>query len=365
MRIESKVFSTVLKYKKAIIVLLVLAVLAVCLFLTETYRFTNFCATISTNYFSTLEMLVGSIASWTNLQFLPEKNISSVMPGIEQPGVMGCLSIFRFYIFAFLLIYIFPVKRNYNFLFFLGATLFLLILTVVKLLLEFTIDKETQIFSYYFSIDLVNICFNMAIYCLIFYKIRNHNFINTQYLKFDTIVRRQFQFSLQTLILILLLIRPVSGFVDSVIFNQESHFVQKLTQYILWESTMLLKLFQFSPALHGNSIYLGNCWVYLGSACLGIKLMMLYSLVIFSIRSCWVNRALYSFLGVLLILWLNAIRIVIFLVHLYQNKGNYNMSLNVHDLSNYIFYPAVFLLVLGYLFWFKDVNFRVSKRICR
>ena len=365
MQNESKIFSTAMKHHKIIIVLLILIVVAACLFMIDIYGHVSVCTIISAQYLSLLEMLVGSIVTLLDLQLLPGKNISSVIPDIELSGMMRCLNIFRFYLFTFLLIYIFPVKRNYNFLLFLESTLFLLIFTVVKLLLELAIDKETQNFNYYFSIDIVNTCFNLVVYYLIFYKIKYHDFINAHYLKLDIIVRQKFQFSLKSLILFLLLVRPVSGFIDSVFFNQDAFFVQKLTQYILWESTVLLKLFHFSPVLHGNSIYLGNCWVYLGAACLGIKLMLLYSIVIVSIRSCWINKLLYTIFGIVLILWLNAIRILVILVHLYQNKGNYNMSLNVHDLSNYIFYPAVFLLVLGYLFWFKDVTFGFSKRICK
>lgn len=128
-----------------------------------------------------------------------------------------------------------------------------------------------------------------------------------------------------------------------------------LLKSILWLSQQFMFILGYSETIITNHyLYLGINYVSIGAPCLGIGIMSSVSLLILLIRSPWLNKILYIFFSMIVMIFMNSIRVVFLLIHLYKNQS-YQLAMDAHDLSNYFFYIVVFLLFLGYILWFQYV----------
>lgn len=155
----------------------------------------------------------------------------------------------------------------------------------------------------------------------------------------------------------------VARFSIDAIYQRQDFLEGQLTNLILYLSNNILHAIGYASYSVGRYIFLEKNWVFLANSCLGIGLIATFIFLIFIIKSNWINKILYMLVGTLFIILMNALRISLLLVYVYKNNGNYSLSVEVHDLSNYFFYVIVFVLFLLYVFWFQNIHFGRKKKI--
>ena len=155
----------------------------------------------------------------------------------------------------------------------------------------------------------------------------------------------------------------VARFSIDAIYQQQDFLEWQLTNLVLYLSNFILHGIGYASYSVGRYIFLGKNWVFLANSCLGIGLIATFIFLIFIIKSNWINKILYMLVGTLFIILMNALRISLLLVYVYKNNGNYSLSVEVHDLSNYFFYVIVFVLFLLYVYWFQNIHFGRKKKI--
>lgn len=155
----------------------------------------------------------------------------------------------------------------------------------------------------------------------------------------------------------------VARFSIDAIYQRQDFLEGQLTNLILYLSNNILHAIGYASYSVGRYIFLEKNWVFLANSCLGIGLIATFIFLIFIIKSNWINKILYMLVGTLFIILMNALRISLLLVYVYKNNGNYSLSVEVHDLSNYFFYVIVFVLFLLYIYWFQNIHFGRKKKI--
>lgn len=155
----------------------------------------------------------------------------------------------------------------------------------------------------------------------------------------------------------------VARFSIDAIYQRQDFLEGQLTNLILYLSNNILHAIGYASYSVGRYIFLEKNWVFLANSCLGIGLIATFIFLIFIIKSNWINKILYMLVGTLFIILMNALRISLLLVYVYKNNGNYSLSVEVHDLSNYFFYVIVFVLFLLYVYWFQNIHFGRKKKI--
>ena len=155
----------------------------------------------------------------------------------------------------------------------------------------------------------------------------------------------------------------VARFSIDAIYQRQDFLEGQLTNLILYLSNNILHAIGYASYSVGRYIFLEKNWVFLANSCLGMGLIATFIFLIFIIKSNWINKILYMLVGTLFIILMNALRISLLLVYVYKNNGNYSLSVEVHDLSNYFFYVIVFVLFLLYIYWFQNIHFGRKKKI--
>lgn len=155
----------------------------------------------------------------------------------------------------------------------------------------------------------------------------------------------------------------VGRFSIDAVYERQHLIEDQLMNMILYLSNFILHAIGYASYSVGRYIFIEKNWVAVGHSCLGMGLIATFIFLIFIIKSNWINKILYMLVGTLFIILMNALRISLLLVYVYKNNGNYSLSVEVHDLSNYFFYVIVFVLFLLYVFWFQNIHFGRKKKI--
>ena len=118
-------------------------------------------------------------------------------------------------------------------------------------------------------------------------------------------------------------------------------------------SAWILNLLNY-PAWVESRLLVGDLYsINMARGCLGLNTMLLFTLIVFitgkSSRTMW----LFILAGLIILNLSNIARFVLLFIHL-QNHGNYALSIDIHDLYNYVIYGIVFLL---WIFWFEKYSY--------
>jgi exosortase/archaeosortase family protein len=160
------------------------------------------------------------------------------------------------------------------------------------------------------------------------------------------------------------LVPAIAGFFDWFLIADWNLFVNALSYLILWLSNAMLWLLGFGEAyVYDKYILLDNYWLYLGTNCLGVGLMVVFSSLIFAIRSPLANKLLFVITGLILLIGMNAARIVGILLYISQNKIPQHLIEDYHNMSNNMFYVVTFVIILFYINKFQYINLDFNKKI--
>lgn len=266
----------------------------------------------------------------------------------------------RFYAIAFAILFFFPRKIGKTILAFIIASLAFYVLALLRFIND--IFTPASLSSFLFTV-IVSLRY-LTVYLVLKYKIGLHATLTNYFNKIDVKVQSAFHFSFHKLLVIIALVPAITGFFDWFLIAKWNYFVTALTYLILWLSNAMLWLMGFSEAyIYGNYILLDRYWLYLGTNCLGVGLMLVFSTLIIAIRSPMANKIAFVIVGLSLLIGMNAARIVGILLYISQNKIPQHLIEDYHNLSNNLFYLIVFVIILFYINKFQYIQLRFNKKL--
>ncbi len=271
-------------------------------------------------------------------------------------SIMNKLAV-KFYLLAFVMVFIFPRKWLKSMGVFALAFAALYLLSVLR----FFVDLAHREQANYLYLPLIYTGRYLVLFFILKYKISIHPRLQNYLFKINESIRNKFQFKLMTLILLFIFAFGFMGFVDWFLVVQSQLFVDFLSQWILGYSEFLLKIMGYQPVVEGYQINLERNWVYLGTPCLGAGVMTLFAVLVSIIKSDWLNKFIYIIIGINVLIFANAVRIVAILLHIYLYKIQGDLIQDYHGISNNFFYILVFIMLVIYARWFADIKFRKKR----
>jgi len=263
----------------------------------------------------------------------------------------------KFYVYLLVLLIPFTTRKLQSTLFLFVGALILFAVAVTRNVALVLYDASTS----HLIMALSYMARFSLLWLAIMYRIRIHPQLTAFYQSIAQRFNDRFHLSPRILLYLIFVATSVMSLIDMFLIRPESPVSIFMSTIILSLTENILRLANLQALIHGNYIWLDNVWVFLGSPCLGIGVMTLFTSLILIIRSQWVNKFIYILFGLAFLILMNALRVVYILVHLYKN-GDYTLNLEAHDLSNYFFYSVVFVLLMIYIYWFQDINFKLKNK---
>lgn len=252
---------------------------------------------------------------------------------------------FRYYIFAIIVSFFFNKNYKKFGLYFLISFIALSLITIIRSSIDFF---NIGIFNHQFHDAFHHL--KLTIIISLFYFRIKYIFGNTNvFLKTKESINERFIFSLFGIIWIIPIFINMHKFIDLWTISGNFSILLGVIQYM---SHYILEFLGHETNIINNCIYLNINYVCIGYNCLGIGIIISFSVLILLIRSNWINKLIYISIGIIVMIIMNSIRVVYLLLHLYKHQS-YELAMDAHDLSNYFFYVVVFLLFLGYILWFQ------------
>ncbi len=249
---------------------------------------------------------------------------------------IGLLKLFYFV----LLVLIYPLKINKSLaLFFIGFTIMLLLL-IIRLSFFATYTFENRIISIFF--DSVFSIFYLFVF---FYKTKQLIKLKRFYVNLQFRINQLFVLSLKKILFIL----ATFSFIAELLLL----FITKwLTQQLLQLTNWGMHSFGYNTHIINNRILWDNCSVIVGPPCLGVRLMMLYAFFILFIKGTAISKYIFIPMGILIISFLNVIRISYLLYHLHFYR-NVPIAINMHNAFDITIYIVMCFLWYIYMKWFR------------
>ncbi|OIP83165.1 MAG: hypothetical protein AUK44_05895 [Porphyromonadaceae bacterium CG2_30_38_12] len=294
----------------------------------------------------TLDTLFGSFSYHAESGLITHKTVSF--------NPISSLAI-KFYFIAFALLFTKPRKLKKTFLVLLSSFFLFYTLTILRYANDI---YATEAYKPLFFTMIVAARY-LILYAILKYKIALHPRAASLYTSIDIQIRESFIFSLSTLLMIVSGLPFLTGIFDWFLLDKWGALVIFLSHFILWMSNISIALLGYPQAfVTGSYLVLNNYWVYLGTNCLGVGLMVVFGVLVFSIKSNIVNRIVFTTLGIAMLLLMNALRIAIILKHIYNNQLPQHEIEDYHNMSNNIYYIFVFLIIVVYIKWFQFIRIR-------
>ena len=129
-------------------------------------------------------------------------------------------------------------------------------------------------------------------------------------------------------------------------------------QYTPWinflfnSTAWILRLFDFPVNVESHFLDGESGSIYLGKPCLGLNTMILFAAIIFFTGKNNLSKWLYILFGVILLNIVNIVRFVLLFIHI-QKHGGYALTMNLHDIYEYVIYGIVFIL---WIIWFEKYS---------
>ena len=194
------------------------------------------------------------------------------------------------------------------------------------------------------TIDYMYVLFLISFF---YYKVKISYSLRRSYVIIQNKLKeRAFTCSIKTLIISIISF----GLLSNLILYSSGSFI---THLLLLLTKQVMAFYGFITLINNNIIYLGSNFVFVGSPCLGIQLMLMFALVIIFLKGTIKSKIVFILLGVVMIFLINVLRISYILYHLhhYKNKG---FTIEVHDMYDYAVYALTISLWLVYAKWQKN-----------
>ncbi len=316
----------------------------------ESIKFTDWYKPFFQKYTDLVANLSAFILSFlnSNVSYVPETftiNYSST------PVLLHLNFALRYYIYSTLILLLLPGKYLKSVFVLLLTFLLYFILSSLKCTAEVLMVSRdaTAVTDFIIALRPLSLLF------LLNYKLKLNNYTLNLYGKIKNKINDKLDVPFLTFLSLTILLIPVGRFFELLNLNFFSHLILVLSQYI---NTFL----GYTTTVSDNFLILQRYSVYLGKQCLGIGLDIMFVFLVFAIKSNLLNKLIYSVMGVMVMVLMNSVRISYILIHLFKN-GSYQLALDAHELSNYFFYSVVFILILIYIFWFRDLKISTKKTI--
>jgi exosortase/archaeosortase family protein len=312
------------------------------------------------SFFDFYTRAVGSVTKMllsltgSEVEYLSERQ-SLVMNGIVIPMYLNFA--LRFHIYATAILFLLP--KDYL----KSSILLLLSFFVLFLISSLKCAFEVRFFDSYgsFLADIMTSLRVVLLLCLITYKININESLKIIYLKANLFIREKIVFNIFQALFLLSVITPVFSLIQYYAQTNLKAELSAFSNVLLFISQSILTILNYNTHIVDRYIYLDKYAVNLGDPCLGLVVTLTFIFIICSIKSNWLNKLIYLFVGSFVMMLMNSIRIAYLLLHLHK-YGHYALTMEVHDLSDYFFYTIVFIMIIIYIVWFQNIRFR---QICK
>lgn len=329
--------------------LLILAYVLVKLAITDTYLYKTIQIAFAHLIAAGLQLLADG--------FSFDANTGDIIYHTQTLTTANSLALKYYFIVATLLA-IAPTNYRKSFLLLVAAFVGLYICNILKYANDVFSPSNLVGFLYWVNVSLRY----LIVYVVLKYKIDQHQLTRHYFEKLNQAIGSVFQVSLHRALLIVCIIPAIAAFFDWFLLAKWNVLVDGLSALILGMSKFSLHAMGYTEVfVAGKTINLANYWLYLGTNCLGVGLMVVFSALIVSIKSPLINRLLYIPLGIACLILLNALRINAILLHIFNNQTPQHLIEDYHDLSNNVYYVIVFCIILIYIVWFQNLKIGTPK----
>ncbi len=258
----------------------------------------------------------------------------------------------RYYVYVAAVLFLLPKEYLKSFWLLLFSFFMLFIISCFKCIFEVGFyDSYGSFFA-----DITTTLRPVLLLCLISCKISMNESFKKIYIKANGFVREKIVFSIFQALMLLLVVTPVFSLIQYYAQTNLKEELSAFSKVLLFISQSILTVMSYNTHIVDRYIYLDKYAVYLGDPCLGVVVTLTFIFIICSIKSNWLNKLIYLFLGSFVMMLMNSVRIVYLLLHL-NKYGHYTLTMEVHNLSDYFFYTVVFIMILIYILWFQNIRF--------
>ena len=152
------------------------------------------------------------------------------------------------------------------------------------------------------------------------------------------------KFFIKTIVLI-----TIYYFMIIIIFN--NIFIingQLLVNSILNTSNFFINQFGYESWLAGKTLWGYDVALYMDDSCIGINLMFLFAAFIAMLPGSFWHKLWFIPIGLFIIIIINITRIVFIFISISNNKGVYNLPLEIHDIFTF---PVLGFTLLLWMLW--------------
>ncbi len=329
-------------YKRTVFITLVFVLISTYIFLRLFYSGANPLIRIGyviTNPFLVLIEKIASYIFQLSGQTITFQNHSIFLEGKQLGGITSQLMYKKVTIFYILILWLTratTLKKVsftgiYLVLFFLSS-LFFVIREVYAITGDF---NSTSIVP---SHSIVFFCMNTVL--LIWYLVNKK--INTKNIGKVSVISNLVEKKLPDIIVILY------SYSFLILFLGLFHF-NLWIEILLKSAQGLLRLFGYNSEVSSNLLIGNRGSISVYRTCLGIMTMFLFFSLVYLTRNKNRKDWYFIFSGLLILNLANLIRIVLLFIHI-QRYGDYMLTIDIHDLFNYVIYLIVFIL---WVIWFE------------
>ena len=122
--------------------------------------------------------------------------------------------------------------------------------------------------------------------------------------------------------------------------------------FLFHTSAWILNLIGYPAWVESHLLIGDNGSIYMAKPCLGLNTMLLFAAIVFITGKNNRARWIYILSGIVFLNIVNIIRFVLLFIHI-QKHGDYVLSMDLHDMYNYIIYGIVFIL---WIIWFEKYS---------
>ena len=264
---------------------------------------------------------------------------------------------FKFYFIAFLCLILVPKKNVSNIVY--------VLITIVFLIIRATIISTIKLL--YFNqvhnilLLLLEPMIFLPMFFIVLYILKNNSMLRILYDKINQGFNHTLSIKFTTMIILVILITPLPRV---FLTYMNGGILEFITNQTLILSRLILHAFNYANVnILGKTIYLDNYWIQLENPCLGIGIFTVIAILIFSVKSVWVNKLIFFILLFPALTVVNALRIALLLMYFKHNFGFGYINLReLHDTSSNIIYLVAFGLFILYLYWFQNIDILKFKK---
>lgn len=192
----------------------------------------------------------------------------------------------------------------------------------------------------------------------IIYSILNkYELIKPLYLKFETRFKERFDVASYSLVMLVLIVPTLPRI---IIRYLDKNLLSSILNWNLSLSAWLVDTFTMYPTLlDGKYLFIGKNWISLEGPCLGTGVMSIVIILITTFKSPIINKALYSILFVCAFLGMNAVRLAVLLVYIYEKSQVKTLDKTLlHDQVTYAMYVFALAAFIFYVVKVSELNLR-------